>query len=127
MLVFQKVAKDNDWLSNVLWIDKTHFKIQEYVNTHNCRIWETKNHRTFVETLLLDAKDAVWCGFTLSTLIKNFSLQESLHSGFVIVSVTEEELFRYKHNHNIRSLADKRLLENTIFMQHGAPIPYLEV
>ncbi|GFW09684.1 DUF4817 domain-containing protein [Trichonephila clavipes] len=47
---FQKMAEDDDWLSNLLWTDEAHFTLRGSVNTHNCRIWATENPRTVVET-----------------------------------------------------------------------------
>ncbi|KFM59537.1 hypothetical protein X975_19579, partial [Stegodyphus mimosarum] len=51
---FQKMAEDDDWLSNVLWTDEAHFTLRGSVNAHNCRIWTTENPRTVVETPLHD-------------------------------------------------------------------------
>ncbi|GFX94496.1 DUF4817 domain-containing protein [Trichonephila clavipes] len=51
---FQKMAEDDDWLSNLLWTDEAHFTLRGSVNTHNCRIWATENPRTVVETPLHD-------------------------------------------------------------------------
>ncbi|GFU82361.1 DUF4817 domain-containing protein [Trichonephila clavipes] len=70
---FQKMAEDDDWLSNLLWTDEAHFTLQGSVNTHNCRIWANENPRTVVETPLHDEKVTVWVGFTTSTVIGPFS------------------------------------------------------
>ncbi|GFU11546.1 DUF4817 domain-containing protein [Trichonephila clavipes] len=59
---FQKLAEDDDWLSNLLWTDESHFTLRGSVNTHNCRIWATENPRTVVETPLHDEKVTVWVG-----------------------------------------------------------------
>ncbi|GFU27485.1 DUF4817 domain-containing protein [Trichonephila clavipes] len=56
---FQKMAKDDDWLSNLLWTDEAHFTLRGSVNTHNCRIKATENPRTVVETSLHDEKVTV--------------------------------------------------------------------
>ncbi|GFV40694.1 DUF4817 domain-containing protein [Trichonephila clavipes] len=73
VLAFQKMAEDDDWLSNLLWTDEAHFALRGSVNTHNCRIWATENPRTVVETPLPDEKVTVWVGFTTSTVIGPFS------------------------------------------------------
>ena len=49
---FQKMAEDENWLSNELWTDKVHFILQGFVNSHNCRIWAIENPRTYVQTPL---------------------------------------------------------------------------
>ncbi|GFW99641.1 uncharacterized protein TNCV_3418741 [Trichonephila clavipes] len=115
------IAEDDDWLSNLLWTDEAHFTLQGSVNTHNCRIWATENPRTVVETPLHDEKVTVWVGFTPSTIIEPFFFEEMRDSGFVTATVTDERYADMLQNRIIPSLADKHLLESTIFMQDGAP------
>ncbi|GFW42081.1 uncharacterized protein TNCV_1905391 [Trichonephila clavipes] len=117
---FQKMAEDDDWLSNLLWTD-AHFTLRGSVNTHNFRIWATENPRTVVETPLHDEKVTVWVGFTTSTVIGLFFFEEMRDSGFVTATVTGERYTDMLQNRIIPSLADKHLLERTIFMQDGAP------
>ncbi|GFW18794.1 uncharacterized protein TNCV_5132471 [Trichonephila clavipes] len=38
------------WMHGVLWSDEAHFHLSGTVNTHNCRIWDTENPRTFQES-----------------------------------------------------------------------------
>ncbi|GFS87703.1 uncharacterized protein TNCV_2942791 [Trichonephila clavipes] len=118
---FQKMAEDDDWLSNLLWTDEAHLTLQGSVNTHNCRIWATENPRTVMETPLHDEKVTVWVGFTTSTVIGPFFFEEMRDSGFVTATVTGERYADMLQNRIIPSLADKHLLERTIFMQDGAP------
>ncbi|GFV11914.1 uncharacterized protein TNCV_109621 [Trichonephila clavipes] len=118
---FQKMAEDDDWLSNFLWTDEAHFTLRGSVNTHNCRIWATENPRTVVETPLHNEKVTVWVGFTTSTVIVPFFFEEVRDSGFVTATVTGEWYADMLQNHIIPSLADKHLLERTIFMQDGSP------
>ncbi|GFU03451.1 uncharacterized protein TNCV_797501 [Trichonephila clavipes] len=115
------VSKDDDWLSNLLWTDEAHFTLRGSVNTPNCRIWATENPRTVVETPLHDEKVTVWVGFTTSTVIGPFFFEEMRDSGFVTATVTGERYADMLQNRIIPSLADKHLLERTIFMQDGAP------
>ncbi|GFX94615.1 uncharacterized protein TNCV_3088441 [Trichonephila clavipes] len=98
------MAEDDDWMSNLLWTDEAHFTLRGSVNTHNCRIWATKNPRTVVETPLHDEK-----------------VTEMRDSGFVTATVTGERYADMLQNRIIPSLTDKHLLERTIFMQDGAP------
>ncbi|GFU80118.1 uncharacterized protein TNCV_579981 [Trichonephila clavipes] len=115
------MAEDDDWLSNLLWTDEARFTLRGSVNTHNCRIWATQNPRTVVEFPLHDEKVTVWVGFTTSTVIGPFFFEEMRDSGFVTATVTGERYTDMLQNHIIPSLADKHLLERTIFMQDGAP------
>ncbi|GFX20723.1 uncharacterized protein TNCV_77801 [Trichonephila clavipes] len=115
--VFQKMAEDDDWLSNLLWTGEAHFTLRGSV----CRIWATENPRTVVKTPLHDEKVTVWVGFTTSTVIGPFFFEEMRDSGFVTATVTGERYADMLQNRIIPSLADKHLLELTIFMQDGAP------
>ncbi|GFU28646.1 RNA-directed DNA polymerase from mobile element jockey [Trichonephila clavipes] len=117
---FQKMADDNDWLSNLLGTDEAHFTLRGSVNTHNCRIWATENPRTVVETPFHDEKVTVWVGFTTSTVTGPF-FEEMRDSGSVTATVTGERYADMLQNRIMPSLADKHLLERTIFMQDGAP------
>ncbi|GFX44290.1 uncharacterized protein TNCV_4376781 [Trichonephila clavipes] len=85
---FQKMAEDDDWLSNLLWTDEAHFTLRGSVKTHNCRIWATENPRTVVETPMHDEKVTVWVEFTTSTLIRPFFFEEMRDSGIVTATVT---------------------------------------
>ncbi|GFV92937.1 uncharacterized protein TNCV_1693301 [Trichonephila clavipes] len=118
---FQKMAEDDDWLSNLLWTDEAHFTLRGSVNTHNCRIWATENPRTVLETPLHGEKITVWVGFTTSTIIGPFFFEEMRDSGFVTATVTGERYADMLQNRIIPSLTDKHLLERAIFMQDGAP------
>ncbi|GFW28369.1 uncharacterized protein TNCV_4640341 [Trichonephila clavipes] len=121
---FQKMVEDDDWLSNLLWTDEAHFTLRGSVITHNCRIWATENPRTVVETPLHNEKVTVWVGFTTSTVIGPFFCEEMRDSGFVTATVTGERYADILQNCIIPSLADKHLLERTIFMQDGA-LPHI--
>ncbi|GFV56093.1 uncharacterized protein TNCV_935471 [Trichonephila clavipes] len=59
-----RVEVDASWPWKILWSDEAHFHLSETVNTHNCRIWDTENPRTFQEIPLHSPKVTVWCRFT---------------------------------------------------------------
>ncbi|GFX34552.1 uncharacterized protein TNCV_3657901 [Trichonephila clavipes] len=44
-----RVEVDASWPWKILWSDEVHFHLSGTVNTHNCRIWDTENSRTFQE------------------------------------------------------------------------------
>ena len=39
----QKLAKNDDWMSYVLWTNEAHFELRGSFNSHNCIIWEIEN------------------------------------------------------------------------------------
>ncbi|GFV42205.1 uncharacterized protein TNCV_3164361 [Trichonephila clavipes] len=63
----------------------------------------------------------LWTDEAHFTLRRPFFFEEMRDSGFVTATVTGERYADMLQNRNIPSLADKHLLERTIFMQDGAP------
>ena len=63
----------------------------------------------------------MWCGYTTSTVIEPFFLEEIRYSGFETVSMTSERHADMLQNRILPSLADKYLLKGTTFMQDDAP------
>ncbi|GFT57444.1 uncharacterized protein TNCV_4515411 [Trichonephila clavipes] len=118
---FQKMAEDDDWLSNLLWTDEAHFTLRGSVNTHNCRIWATENPRTVAWKLHCTTRKSRY-GLDLHIYrSRAFFFKEMHDSGFVTATVTSERYADMLQNRIIPSLADKHQLERTIFMQDGAP------
>ena len=71
-----------------------------------------------------DKKVTAWIEFNTPTVIMPFFFEEMFDSGFVTAIVTGERYADMLQNPIIPSLADKHLLEGTIFMQDGTP-PYI--
>ncbi|GFV57924.1 uncharacterized protein TNCV_2801901 [Trichonephila clavipes] len=56
-----RVEVDASWPWKILWSNEAHFHVSGTVNTHNCRIWDTENPRTFQEIPLHSPKvSLVW-------------------------------------------------------------------
>ena len=83
------MAENDNWLSNVLRTDETHFALPEFIYSHNCGIWATDISRTFVQTPLHDEKVTVGYGFTKSTVIDPFFFNEMRDSSFETVNVID--------------------------------------
>ncbi|GFV53831.1 uncharacterized protein TNCV_4208821 [Trichonephila clavipes] len=79
-----RVEVDASWPWKILWSDEAHFHLSRTVNTHNCRIWDTENHRTFQEIPLYSPKVTVWCGFTATFILGPFFFEETTRNGPVI-------------------------------------------
>ncbi|GFT37031.1 uncharacterized protein TNCV_175491 [Trichonephila clavipes] len=54
---------DASWPWKILWSDEAPFHLSGTVNTHNCRIWDTENPRTFQEIPLHSPKVTVCRAF----------------------------------------------------------------
>ena len=107
-------------MSNVLWNEEAHFKIQGSANSHNCRTWAMENPRTFLETKLHDVKVTVWCGFTAYNVIWPFFYKQMRDSTFEINSVRGEKNADMLQNRILLRLAHKHLLENMTFIKNDA-------
>ena len=57
----QKV--DGNFSKKIIFSDETHFQLDGCVNTQNCRIWGSGNHRVIHEKALHAQRPTVWCGF----------------------------------------------------------------
>ena len=64
-----RVEVDAFWPWKILWSDEAHLHLSGTVNTHICRISDTKYRRTFQEITLHAPKVTVWCGFTATFII----------------------------------------------------------
>ncbi|GFV11487.1 uncharacterized protein TNCV_1413641 [Trichonephila clavipes] len=83
-----RVEVDASWPWKILWSDEAHFHLSGTVNTHNCRIWDTENPRTFQEIPLHSPKVTVWCGFTATFILGPFFFEETTRNGLVTCTVT---------------------------------------
>ncbi|GFV35673.1 uncharacterized protein TNCV_1892831 [Trichonephila clavipes] len=89
-----RVEVDASWSWKILWSGEAHFHLSGTVNTHNCRIWDTENPRTFQEIPLHSQKVTVWCGFTATFILGPFFFKETTRNGPVTCTVTAR---RYKN------------------------------
>ena len=83
-----RVEVDASWPWQILWSDEAHFHLNGTVNTHNCRICDTKNPRTFQEIPLHSPKVTVWCGFMATFIIGSCFFEENTRNGPVIGTIT---------------------------------------
>ncbi|GFX25433.1 uncharacterized protein TNCV_1424171 [Trichonephila clavipes] len=83
-----RVEVDASWPWKILWCDEAHFHLSGTVNTHNCRIWDTENPRTFQEIPLHSPKVTVWCGFTATFILGPLFFEETTRNGPVTCTVT---------------------------------------
>ncbi|GFW61471.1 uncharacterized protein TNCV_347191 [Trichonephila clavipes] len=90
----QGLIGDASWPWKILWSDEAHFHLSGTVNTHNCRIWDTENPRTFQEIPLHSPKVTVWCGLTATFILGPFFFEETTRNGPVTCTVMAR---RYKN------------------------------
>ena len=89
-----RVEVDASWSWQILWSNEAHFHISGTVNTHNCRIWDAKNPRTFQEIDLHSPKVTVCCGFKATFIIEPFFFEENARNGAATGTVTAK---RYRN------------------------------
>ncbi|GFT00701.1 disintegrin and metalloproteinase domain-containing protein 28 [Trichonephila clavipes] len=85
-LARMKVDNEGPW--KILWLDEAHFHLTGYVNTQNCRIWETENALEDLPVPHNLAKDTVWCGFTASLIIQPYFFEETKAFGSVLPALS---------------------------------------
>ncbi|GFT95813.1 uncharacterized protein TNCV_311661 [Trichonephila clavipes] len=115
------VEVDASWPWKILWSDEAHFHLSGTVNTHNCRIWDTENPRTFQEIPLHSPKVAVWCGFTVTFILGPFFFEETTRNGPVTCTVTARKYKNMLENFVAPQMLQHQCLDSITFMQDGAP------
>ena len=120
--ILARVEVDASWPWQIRWSNEGHFHLSGTVNTHNCRIWDTKNSRTFQEIPPHSPKVSVWYGFTATFIIGPFFFEENTHNGPVTGTVTAR---RYrKHAFVLPQIQQLQFLDSVTFM-HDRATPYI--
>lgn len=116
-----RVEVDASWPWQIMWSDEAHFHLSGTVNTHNCRIWDTTNPRTFQEIPLHSPKVTVWCGFTATFILGPFFFEEVTPNGLQTCTVTANRYKRMLETFVVPHLQQRQCLDTITFMQDGAP------
>ncbi|GFV43151.1 uncharacterized protein TNCV_1573971 [Trichonephila clavipes] len=116
-----RVEVDASWPWKILWSDEAHFHLSGTVNTHNCRIWDTENPRTYQEIPLHSPKVTVWCGFTATFIFGPFFFEETTRNGPVTCTVTARRCKNMLENFVAPQMLQHQCLDSITFMQDGAP------
>ncbi|GFW84945.1 uncharacterized protein TNCV_682331 [Trichonephila clavipes] len=116
-----RVEVDASWPWKILWSDEEHFHLSGTVNTHNCRICDTENPRTFQEIPLHSPKVTVWCGFTATFVLGPFFFEETTCNGPVTCTVTARRYKNMLENFVAPQMLQHQCLDSITFMQDGAP------
>ncbi|GFW18470.1 uncharacterized protein TNCV_1184971 [Trichonephila clavipes] len=116
-----RVEVDASWPWKILWSDKAHFHLSGTVNTHNCRVWDTENPRTFQEIPLHSPKVTVWCGFTATFILGPFFFEETTRNGPVTCTVTARRYKNMLENFVAPQMLQNQCLDSITFTQDGAP------
>ncbi|GFV32773.1 uncharacterized protein TNCV_3312541 [Trichonephila clavipes] len=116
-----RVEVDASWPWKILWSDEAHFHLSGTVNTHNCRIWDTENPRTFKEIPLHSPKVTVWCGFTATFILSPFFFEETTRNGPVTCPVTARRYKNMLKNFVAPQMLQHQCLDSITFMQDGVP------
>ncbi|GFX12675.1 uncharacterized protein TNCV_3157961 [Trichonephila clavipes] len=116
-----RVEVDTSWSWKIQCSDEAHFHLSGTINTHNCRIWDTENPRTFQEIPLHSPKVTVWCGFTATFLLGPFFFEETTHNDPVTCTVTTRMYKNMLENFVAPQMLQHQCLDSITFMQDGAP------
>ncbi|GFU40802.1 uncharacterized protein TNCV_2466321 [Trichonephila clavipes] len=116
-----RVEVGASWPWKILWSDEAHFHLSRTVNTHNCRIWDTENPRTFQEIPLHSPKVTAWCGFTATFILGPFFFEETTRNGPVTCTVTTRRYKNMLENFVAPQMLQHQCLDTITFMQDEAP------
>ncbi|GFU72870.1 uncharacterized protein TNCV_4909991 [Trichonephila clavipes] len=116
-----RVEVDASWPWKILWSDGAHFHLRGTVNTHNCRIWDTENPRTFSKRFHFTHRKLVWCGFTATFILGPFFFEETTRNGPVTCTVTARRYKNMLDNFVAPQMLQHQCLDSITFMQDGAP------
>ncbi|GFT32343.1 uncharacterized protein TNCV_4483811 [Trichonephila clavipes] len=114
---YSKVEVDASWLWKILWSDEAHFHLSGTINIHNCRIWDTKNPRTFQEIPLHSPKVTVWCGFRATFILGPFFFEETTRNDPVTCTVTARMYKNMLENFVAPKMLQHQCLDSITFMQ----------
>ncbi|GFV08008.1 uncharacterized protein TNCV_3443981 [Trichonephila clavipes] len=112
---------DPEWPLNIFWTDEAHFHLDSFVNSHNCRIWETDNPHSTFQVPLHSPKVTVWCGFPASLIRCPYFFEELGAGGPVTCSIARQRYALILRDKIIPDLQARQCLSGIIFMQDGAP------
>lgn len=116
-----RMEVDDTWPWKILWGDEAHFYLNGDVNTQNCRIWASEHPQEIVQIPLHSPKLTIWCGFTADFIIGPFFFENITRTGPQTCTVTAERYRDMLTSFVIPQLQQRQCLDETIFMQDGAP------
>jgi Helix-turn-helix domain (DUF4817) len=115
-------VQDNTWLQSIFWTDEAHFHLHGGVNSHNCVIWADSAPARTVEKSLHDDYVSVWCGFSADFILGPYFFEEPTLQGFKRVTITGARYLKMLSEFVVPNLADRGVLEDTIFQHDGSPV-----
>ena len=80
----EKWTSHSALLENIWFSDETHFHLDGYVNTQNCRIWATERPDIVMEKSLHSQKVMAWFAFSAKGIIEPFWFQNQNGSTAII-------------------------------------------
>lgn len=103
---------DEDFLDHVVFSDESTFHLSGHVNTHNARIWGSKNPHEVVQVQRDSPKINVFCAVSRRKVYGPFFFGEATVTGTSYLDTLEQWLFPQLEQYEP---------ENFIFQQDGAP------
>ncbi|GBM13151.1 hypothetical protein AVEN_64359-1 [Araneus ventricosus] len=101
--------------------DRAHFHLQDSVNTQNCKICARENPLQMQLLPLHSQMVTVWFGLMVAFIVGPFFFEEIGPSGPVTFTVNGARYEYLIRNQLIPALLQRGGVDDTIFMQDGAP------
>ena len=91
MQMFQRIQDDGKFLDSVIFSDESTFHVSGRVNTHNCRIWGSKNPRASLQHVRDSPKVNVFCALSKDRVYGPFFMETTI-TGIVYLDMLQQFL-----------------------------------
>ncbi len=106
-----KIARDDNFLDNLIITDEAHFHLNGYVNNQNFRFWGKTNPHLCVETPLHSLKVTAWCGVSRSRVYGPY---------WFLSTITQESYRKLLSDSFLPALEQEGSKDSVWFQQDGA-------
>ena len=83
---------DVEFSKKILFSDKVHFQLSDYVNKHNCRIWLSKNPHVIQYQPMHPPRITVWCGIWSGGVIGPYFFENAAGATVILNGVRYRDM-----------------------------------
>ncbi|CAK1579984.1 unnamed protein product [Parnassius mnemosyne] len=107
---------DTNFSEKVIFSDEAHFHLDGFVNTQNCRIWDSENPHAIHEKQMHPQRVTVWCGFWSGGVIGPYFFENEAEIAVTVNGIR----YRNMITDFLWPQLDGMDLDNMWFQQDGA-------
>ncbi|CAK1590754.1 unnamed protein product [Parnassius mnemosyne] len=114
--VMEQSEVDTNFSEKVIFSDEAHFHLDGFVNTQNCRIWDSENPHAIHEKQMHPQRVTVWCGFWSGGVIGPYFFENEAEIAVTVNGIR----YRNMITDFLWPQLDGMDLDNMWFQQDGA-------